>query len=180
LQGAQGTQGIQGQAIQGTTGATSNAFTTIATPAGTSPVADSYTDTLTLTAGTGITITGNSTTDTVDIAVTANTYASPLLDFSTISTSQTISDATYVGKTLYCTNSSAITITVNNDSSTISLGAQISIIRAGTGSVTVVDGTATVNATPGQVLRAQYSMATLIKVVDNTTDVWMLVGDISA
>lgn len=102
------------------------------------------------------------------------------LDLQTISTNTTISDGTYVGKTLYCTNSSTITITVNNDSSTIPVGSQINIIRYGTGAVNVADGTATVNATPGQNLRAQYSMATLIKVVDGATDQWLLVGDISA
>lgn len=46
-----------------------NIFQTMSTPAGTSPVADSPTDTLTYTAGTGVTITGDSTTDTIDIAV---------------------------------------------------------------------------------------------------------------
>jgi len=101
------------------------------------------------------------------------------LDLQTISTNTTISDGTYVGKTLYCTNSSTITISVNNDSSTIPVGSQINIIRYGTGAVTVA-GSATVNATPGKNLRAQYSMATLIKVVDGATDQWLLVGDISA
>ena len=102
------------------------------------------------------------------------------LTLETISTNIVINDSTYVGKTLYCTNSSTITITVNNDSSTIPPGSQINIIRYGTGAVQIVDGTATVNATPGQNLRAQYSMATLIKVVDGATDQWLLVGDISA
>ena len=52
------------------TGGGGNAFTTINCPSGTDPVADSSTDTLNLTAGTGISITGNSTTDTVTIAST--------------------------------------------------------------------------------------------------------------
>ena len=59
----------------GPTGPAVNTFTTISTPSGTSPVADSSTDTLTLTAGTGITITGNSTTDTIDIATDAELAA---------------------------------------------------------------------------------------------------------
>ncbi len=67
--GIQGTTGTQG--VQGTSGAASNSFTTIATPSGTSPVAVSPTDTLTLTAGTGITITGTAATDTVAIATNA-------------------------------------------------------------------------------------------------------------
>jgi hypothetical protein len=49
-------------------GGTTNSFETIATPSGTSPVADSSTDTLTLSAGAGLTITGNSTTDTITFA----------------------------------------------------------------------------------------------------------------
>ena len=49
-------------------GSASNSFATISTPSGTSPVADSSTDTLTLTAGTGITITGDSSADSIAIA----------------------------------------------------------------------------------------------------------------
>lgn len=45
-------------------------FKTIQTPSGTSPVATSTTDTLTLTSSdNSITITGNSVTDTVDLVV---------------------------------------------------------------------------------------------------------------
>lgn len=47
-----------------------NSFETIATTSGTAPVADAPTDTLTLTAGSGITVTGDSATDTVTIAAT--------------------------------------------------------------------------------------------------------------
>ena len=50
-----------------------NSFTTIATPSGTSPVADSSTDTLTLSAGSKISITGDSSADSVTIASSANT-----------------------------------------------------------------------------------------------------------
>jgi hypothetical protein len=52
-------------------GTASNSFETISTPSGTSPVADSSTDTLTLSAGTYLTITGNSTTDTITFATNA-------------------------------------------------------------------------------------------------------------
>jgi hypothetical protein len=53
-------------AANGTGGA--NAFGTVAVPSGTNPVADSTSDTLTLVAGTNITITGDATADTVTIA----------------------------------------------------------------------------------------------------------------
>jgi hypothetical protein len=54
--------------VTGGGGGGSNTFGTIQTPAGTSPVADSTTDTLTLVSGdSSITITGDATTDTIDI-----------------------------------------------------------------------------------------------------------------
>ena len=51
-------------------GSTEYVFKTFTPTSGTSPVADSNADTLTLTAGTGITITGDSSTDTLTIAST--------------------------------------------------------------------------------------------------------------
>ncbi|MFO8076975.1 MAG: hypothetical protein R6T85_12745 [Egibacteraceae bacterium] len=47
-----------------------NVFTTFDVPSGTDPVADDPDDTLTFTAGSNLTITGNATTDTIDFAVT--------------------------------------------------------------------------------------------------------------
>lgn len=52
-------------------GGSQNVFTTIATSSGTSPVADAVTDTLTLTGTSPITVTGDSTTDTVTFGVTS-------------------------------------------------------------------------------------------------------------
>lgn len=57
-------------------GSSGNSFTTISTPSGTSPVADNSSDTLTYTAGTGMSITGNAATDTVTFAVPELGYAS--------------------------------------------------------------------------------------------------------
>jgi len=82
-----------------------NTFSTIQTDAGTYPVADSFTDTLTLTSSdASITITGNSSNDTVDfvvagaagdifktIAVPAGT--NPVADSSTDTLTLTSSDA---------------------------------------------------------------------------------------
>lgn len=53
------------------TGGTVNSFATISVPAGTSPVADSSTDTLTITETTPFVITGTAATDTIDITVEA-------------------------------------------------------------------------------------------------------------
>lgn len=52
-----------------TTNEIQNLFETISTTSGTSPVADSSTDTLTLTAGTAVTVTGDSATDAVTIGL---------------------------------------------------------------------------------------------------------------
>jgi len=50
-------------------GGAGNSFETISTPAGTSPVADSATDTLTLACSGGLTCTGDSSTDTLTLAM---------------------------------------------------------------------------------------------------------------
>jgi hypothetical protein len=55
-------------------GSASNSFATIAISGQSDVVADSSTDTLTLTAGTGITLTTNATTDAITIGVTSSTY----------------------------------------------------------------------------------------------------------
>jgi hypothetical protein len=60
-----GPKGDTGSA--GANGTSPNAFTTISTPSGTNPVADSTSDTLTFTAGTGISITGDATADSIAI-----------------------------------------------------------------------------------------------------------------
>ena len=78
------------------------------------------------------------------------------------------------------TNSaSAIIITVPLDSTTnFPIGSKITIIRANSGAASVagVSGV-TVNATPGLVLRAQWSAATLLKRAANS---WLLMGDLSS
>jgi hypothetical protein len=51
-------------------GTPSNSFETIQVPSGTSPVAESPNDILTFAAGAGISIIGDSTTDTVTILMT--------------------------------------------------------------------------------------------------------------
>lgn len=74
-------------------------------------------------------------------------------------------------------NNGATAMTLNvNTGLGLATGARIDIAQTGTGQVTVA-GTATVNATPGAKLRAQYSGATL---VCTATDTFLLVGDLSA
>lgn len=52
-------------------GGSGNSFTTIDVPNGTDPVADTSSDTLTITESNGVILTGNSTTDTIDISTNA-------------------------------------------------------------------------------------------------------------
>jgi uncharacterized protein YcfJ len=58
------------------------------------------------------------------------------------------------------------------------IGTQINLLNIGTGTITVAavtPGTTAVNATPGLILRAQWSAATLIKRAANA---WVVVGDL--
>jgi hypothetical protein len=90
--------GVYGGAV----GAASDSFTTWNAPAGTDPVADSATDTINLTAGANMTITGDATTDTITLAVTG------LLASTDINTSAKllaiVADATGTGLAVFGTS----------------------------------------------------------------------------
>jgi hypothetical protein len=84
------------------------------------------------------------------------------------------------GELVTLANASAITLTVpTNASVPFAIGTQITITRAGSGSLTVAGaGGVTVNSADGFLkLRAQWSSATLIKIDTNS---WILIGDLSA
>lgn len=76
-------------------------------------------------------------------------------------------------------SASAVTITVPpNSSVAYPVGTSIDLLRVGSGSVTIAAGSGvTLNYTPGNKLRAQWSSASLFK---RATDTWVLVGDLSA
>jgi hypothetical protein len=81
----------------------------------------------------------------------------------------------------YCTNTSAITLTLTS-ASAFSVGQSVDVLRYGTGAtsgtVTIVQGSgATVVGTPGLALRAQYSAATIYCVAANS---YVVIGDLSA
>ena len=80
------------------------------------------------------------------------------------------------GKLITMTVGSANNFTVDG-SLNLATGQRIDIAQLGAGQTTVVASGATVNATPGLKLRAQYSVATLLC---TASDVYLLLGDLSA
>lgn len=132
-----------------TTGVATTSFATIACPAGSNPAADSASDTLNLVAGAGITITGDTITDTVTIASTAANLA-----FTTIAcTSGTNPSADTATDTLTLTAGSGITITGDSSTDTVTIAAT----GGGGGAVddvTAADTTLTISPTTGSVLAA--------------------------
>jgi hypothetical protein len=108
-----------------------------------------------------------------------STTASADLTVSTKSTAYTLL-LTDKNGLIVVDSASPLTITVSQNSTTaFPQGAQVTILRKGTGAVTIAGaGTASIVGTPGLKLRAQYSSATLIKL--DSADSWVLVGDLSA
>jgi hypothetical protein len=84
-----------------------------------------------------------------------------------------LSDA---GKLITVTASANKAITVPNG--IFSVGQQINVTSLGAGLITVSsDGTSVLYSTPGNILRTQYSIATIICIATNT---FLIVGDLSA
>lgn len=80
-----------------------------------------------------------------------------------------------VNKLVTVNSSSSATITVPNG--VFSVGEQVNVASLGTGTVTIdSDGTSVLYATPGTILRAQYSSATIICIATNT---FLIVGDLA-
>lgn len=75
----------------------------------------------------------------------------------------------------------ANTVNIPTDATfNFAIGTQINILQIGAGQTTIAattSGTTTVNGTPGLKLRAQWSMATVIKLAANN---WVIIGDLSA
>lgn len=74
-------------------------------------------------------------------------------------------------------NTSAATVTV--PSGVFATGEQITVLRYGTGTLAIAGSGATVNATPGLNLRAQYSAATII-CLDGASNLFVVLGDLSS
>ena len=107
--------------------------------------------------------------------LTNKTLTNPI---STIGTNSRTSSYTLAlsdqSRVVEMNSSSATILTVpTDDIVNFPLGTQIIVIRAGTGTV-AIQSAATLNATPGLNLRAQWSMAVLIKRAANS---WVVSGD---
>jgi hypothetical protein len=104
-------------------GLASDSFATIAVAGQSSVVADSATDTLTLTAGTGITITTDATTDTITIANSQNVFSTVAVtgqtDVVADSSTDTLTLAAGTGISI-ATNAETDTVTIT---STVAAGA---------------------------------------------------------
>lgn len=82
-------------------------------------------------------------------------------------------------KIVEVSNANANTLTVpTNASVAFPVGTQIVVLQTGAGQTTIAGASGvTVNGTPGLKLRAQWSIATLIK---RGTDSWVVAGDVTA
>ena len=132
----------------------------------------------------GSTVFSEVTTLTGTQTLTNKTLTSPI---STVGTNARTSSYPLVlldqSKLIEIASSSGTTLGVPlNSNVAFPIGTYIVILQTGTGQITIdpaigVGESVTVNATPGLKLRAQWSMATLIK---RGTNLWVLAGDLSA
>ena len=111
-----------------------------------------------------------------DAGIGRNKLAEPLTNAQAANYVLVLSDR---NKIVEMNVSTANTLTVPDDATvTFATGTHITIIQTGAGQCTVAPGGGvTINATPGNKLRAQWSGATLIKRAANS---WVLIGDLSA
>lgn len=96
-------------------------------------------------------------------------------------TSVTVSSSTHKFKTVHCTSSTAVTVTIPTDTTdNWPVGTYVNIRQMGTGQITVVAGgiETTVVATDNQLkTRVRYSEIVLEKIANNS---WIMVGDTAA
>jgi len=155
---------------------TRNAFSNVAVAGQTTVAADSASGTLTLAAGSNITITTNATTDTVTIAASGGgggSSYSVVENFSTTPYTLVLADA---GKYKRYTNTVATTVTVPPQSSvTWVADTEIYFEQSNTGQITIAGGTG-VTVVSSETLKtfARYSVIALKRTAQNE---WTLTGE---
>jgi hypothetical protein len=156
--GATGAQGADG--LVGPTGPT-GADSTVTGPAG-------------ATGPTGPSVTGP-TGEAGPTGAAGDWDTAQTIDVKTETYTAVLADA---GKLLRFTNSTTADFVVpDNDAAAFAVGQRIDLAQYGTGQVEVVGDTGvTVRATPTAKLRAQYSVASIIKIATNE---WLLAGDLA-
>lgn len=102
-----------------------------------------------------------------------------LTQFVQRTSSYTLDDLTLIDEVLEVNSSSATTITIpTNATLAWPVGASMDILQTGTGQVTIANAVGvTLNFTPGNKLRTQWSSCTIMK---RGTDSWILYGDLTA
>jgi hypothetical protein len=123
---------------------------------------------------------------TVNSGATAPQWSTPAASGGGIAA--TLEDATtsltlttsHLNDFIRMTSSSANSVVVGTGLNTLADGSMIHIQQAGTGKTTITASGTTVTGTPTLGLRARYSAATLIKIGGTGTNVWTLIGDLSA
>jgi hypothetical protein len=151
-----------------------NSFETIAVSGQSSIVADTHTDTLTIEAGTGITLTTNASTDTLTIAASGGgaSYSAVRTQSGTTYT-LVLGDA---GDYIQTTSTTAVTITVPTQASvTWAADTEIYFEQNNTGQITFVGASGvTINSSETLKTFARYSVVALKRVA---SDVWTLTGE---
>jgi hypothetical protein len=143
-------------------------------------VADSATDTLTLVAGSNITITTNAGTDTITIAAAGGgtlTAGAIYYGFNSNTGSYTLvlGDA---GKVVVMNSSSANTVTVPlNSSVTFPTGSVVNVVQTGSGQTSITGSAGVTIQSEGSKykVKAQYGLAGVVKTDTNT---WVGFGNL--
>jgi hypothetical protein len=153
-----------------------NTFGTIVVSGSSDVVADSSTDTLTLVAGSNMTITTDASTDTITFASTGGGGGSSYSSVRTQSGTTYTLALTDAGDYIQTTSTTAVTITVPLQSSvTWAADTEIYFEQNNTGQITIAGASGvTVNSSETLKSFARYSVLALKRVAEN---VWTLTGE---